>query len=205
MRLVVFARSTTNRRGTMSTSVARWLLGTISLTALVAIMLAPTAAGSGTRQQACNLRGSWIADTGETERYVRSGFNPGGVLTDLRVKRGSLSATFAGGTFTLGGLSIKIVGDSPKPDLKIEEIVDLETVARYRVTGRRIVLSPGTYKVRIVRASIVTPQGSKPFPAPSMTRPTTATTMPYTCTPGVLRLKVRAGRTVLDMKFDRER
>lgn len=189
----------------MPTSVARWLLTTMTLTALAAIMLAPAAAGSSTRQQACNLRGSWIADSGETNRYVRAAFNPGGVLSDIRVKRGWLIATFSGRTFTLGGLSLKIVGDSGASRLEIEEIVDLETVAPFRVTGRRIALSAGTYKVRIVRAVLRAPTGSKPFPASSITRPTTARTMAYTCTPGVLRLKVPAGRTVLDMKFDRQR
>lgn len=191
----------------MSTFVKRWLLGALVLAVLAAAPLATTTAASSTRQQACNLRGSWIADSGETDRWVRAAFlsSHRGVITDFHAKRGWLIATFTGRTFTLGALSLKLVADGPSPNLKIEEIVDLETVARYRVTGRRIALSPGTYEVKIVRASLVTPTGSKPFPAPNITKPTAARTMAYTCTPGVLRLKVPAGRTVLDMKFDRER
>ncbi len=189
-------------------SVVRWLLGIISLAALVAIMLAPAADGGSERQQACNLHGSWIADSAETERYVRAFFNSGGVMTDLRVKGGPLIATFAGRTFTLGALNLKLTGDAATPGLKIVEIVDLETVQPYRVASRRISLSRGTKTVTIVRAYFVTPTGSKRFPAKNQKVPVIAGMLPYTCTSTVLRLKLpvgRTGATRMDVKFDRQR
>lgn len=192
----------------MSTLVARWMLGTVLLAVLAAAMLAPPAVGDSTEQQACNLRGSWIADSAETSRYVRASFDPGGVMTDLTVKGGPLIATFAGRSFTLGALNLKLTGRSRTPGLKIVEIVDLEMIAPYRVAGRRISLSRGTKTVKIVRAYFVTPTGSKRFPAKNQRVPTIVSTVPYTCTATVLRLKLpvgRTGTTLMDVKFDRER
>lgn len=160
-----------------------------------------SAAAEPAASEACNLRGSWIASTAETNRYMQR-LNP--TTTAITVTSGALSATFDRGTFTFGSLGLKLKGR--KGATKIKEEIDLEAVAPYRVAAGRLTLGRGTYKLRYISVVITTSSGvTTPVRLPSQSVATPGNAVPYSCTPSVLRLQVPVGASGVTLTMQRDR
>jgi hypothetical protein len=173
----------------------------LSLLALIgAASSVPFSSASSTVPQACNLRGSWVASNAETNRFL-SAINP--TATSIRATSGALSATFHRGTLTVGSIGLQLVGR--KGATKIEQELDIAAVAPYRVSGSRLLLGRGTYKLVYIRSVITTSSGTVvPVNLPPQRRATPPSTLPYSCTPGSLRLRVAAGAGGVVVTFRRD-
>lgn len=174
----------------------------LSLLLAAAVILAPLSSAAPARSQACNLHGSWVASTAETSRYV-SALNP--TTTDIRVTSGALSATFDRGRLTVGSLGLKLTGRKGATRLKQE--IDIEAVAPYRVEGSRLALGRGTYKLIYISSVITTSSGvTVDVDLPNTHTSTPPHSVPYSCTPSALRLRVAVGASggvTLNMRRDR--
>ena len=172
------------------------------LTTLLAALLASSSTAAPSGAQACNLRGSWVASTAETNRYLRA-INP--TTTAITVQSGALSATFDRGTFTFGSLGLKLEGR--KGQTRLEEEIDIEAVAPYRAAAGQLSLGRGTYKLRYVSVVITTSSGtSTSVRLSNQSVSTTPSAVPYTCTPSALRLRVpvaTGGGVTLNLRRDR--
>jgi hypothetical protein len=151
---------------------------------------------------ACNLRGSWVANTAEADRYM-SELNP--TSSEIHLTSGALTATFTRTTFTFGGLSLHLVGRLGRSTLK--EVIDIEGVAPYHVRGTRVELGRGTYKIHYVSAKLIRSGRTTRLRLPSSSIATPPRAVPYSCTPRVLQLTIAPGgssSTVL-LALQRER
>jgi hypothetical protein len=168
----------------------------------VSVMVAPLSSAAPIGSQACNLRGSWVANTAETARYIGA-LNP--TTTQIQVTSGALSATFDSGRLTVGAIGLKLTGRKGATRLKQE--IDIEAVAPYRVAGSRLALGRGTYKLVYISSVITTSNGATvAVDLPNISTATPPSSVPYSCTPGTLRLRVSAGArggVTLTMRRDR--
>ena len=151
---------------------------------------------------ACNLRGSWVANTAEADRYM-SALNP--TSSEIHLTSGALSATFTRTTFTFGGLSLHLVGKLGRSTLK--EIVDIEGVAPYHVRGAWVELGRGTYKIHYVSAKLIRNGRTTRLSLPSSSIATPPSAVPYSCTPRELHLTIAPGgsSTSVMLALQRER
>jgi len=165
---------------------------TIALAVLAAVLggVVTSSRAQPTDAQACTLRGSWVANTAEADRYMQA-LNP--TSSEIRLTQGSLSATFTRTTFTLGGLSLGLVGKLGQSTLR--EVVDIEATAPYRVRGNRISLGRGTYKIHYVSAKLTQRGRTTALRLPNSAIATPASAVPYSCTARVLHLTVAPGGT----------
>jgi hypothetical protein len=169
--------------------------------AIGAVSVAPLSSASTNAAQACNLRGSWVASTAETNRYLRA-INP--TTTDIRVTSGALSATFHRGTLTVGSLGLRLTGRNSTS--RLEQEIDIQAVAPYRVNGGRLALGRGTYKLVYISTVVITSSGiTVPVDLPNQRRATPPSSVPYSCTPSTLRLRVAAGAGGVTLTFRRDR
>ena len=113
--------------------------------------------------------------------------------SEIHLTQGALSATFTRTTFTLGGLSLGLVGRLGRSTLR--EVVDIEAVAPYRVRGSRIELGAGTYKIHYVSAKLTRSGRTTALRLPNSSIRTPSSSVPYSCTPRVLHLTVAPGGT----------
>jgi hypothetical protein len=159
-----------------------------------AATLGGAAAGSSRAEsaapQACNLRGSWVAGTGEANRYM-SALNP--TSASIELKSGSLTATFTRTQFTFGGLSLMLVGTLGRSTIKEE--VDIEASAAYHVRGSRLVFGAGTYNAHYVSAVLIQNGRRTNLRLPASSIRTPGSSVAYSCSPGMLHLAVAAGGT----------
>jgi hypothetical protein len=169
--------------------------------AIGAALLVPLSTASSGATTACNLRGSWVASTAETNRYLRA-INP--TTTEIRATSGALSATFGRGTLTVGSLGLRLTGRKGATTIKQE--IDIAAVAPYRVAGSRLALGRGTYKLVYVSSVVVTSRGTVvPLDLPPQRRATPPSSVAYSCTPSTLRLRVAAGAAGVPITFRRDR
>ena len=168
---------------------------------IFAVVSAPLSSAASARADACNLRGSWVASTAETTRYVQA-INP--TTTEIRVTSGALSATFADGRLTVGSIGLKLKGRKGRATIKQE--IDIEAVAPYRVAGSRLALGRGTYKLIYISNVIKTSSGvTVNANLPNVNTPTPPSTVAYSCTPSTLRLHVAAGASGVTLTLRRDR
>ena len=106
------------------------LVFALAASVIAVVALAPVSAASTSSGQACNLRGSWVANTAVTSQYFQA-LNP--TTGDIRVTSGALSATFDRGRFSLGSIGLHLVGT--KGQTTIKEEIDLQSEAPYTVRG----------------------------------------------------------------------
>ena len=169
--------------------------------ALSAVSFVPISAATSNGPEACNLRGSWVASRAETNRYLRA-INP--TTTDIRVTSGALSATFARGTLTVGSVGLRLIGRNSTS--RLEQELDIQAAAPYRVDGARLALGRGTYKLVYISTVVTTSSGVVvPVDLPNQRRATPPTSVPYSCTPSTLRLRVAAGADGVQLTFRRDR
>ena len=176
------------------------LSGAIALAAGAAGVASAATTGA-TRLAACNLSGSWVADTAETNAYFH---RLNSSATRIDATSGSLTATFDHGTFTFGGIGIHLVAQIRTT--KIKEEVDIEATSPYRVRGTSISLAAGTYDLTYVQASITVRGKTKPMRLPNQHVDTPGGSFGYSCTPSRLQLRVpagAAGTVPLTMRRDR--
>ncbi|HET9243626.1 MAG TPA: hypothetical protein VFN99_09280 [Gaiella sp.] len=176
-------------------------LGLLLVVAIGAAAFVPVSSAGSVAGQACNLRGSWVASTAETNRYLRA-INP--TTTDVRATSGALSATFDRATLTVGSLGLRLTGRKGATTIKQE--LDVAAVAPYRVNGGRLALGRGTYKLVYVRSVVITSSGvTVPLDLPAQRRATPPSSVAYSCTPGTLRLRVAAAAGGVTVAFRRDR
>ena len=151
--------------------------------------VAPGSSVAGTTATPGCVRGSWVANTAEANRFIQRIFSS---PANLRVQRGALSATFADGKLTYGGYSIVLVGGGGGSDeMTIKNTVDLIAKAPYRVAGNRLILGAGKYRRHYV--SVVLSLGGHSLPSK---RPADLVTtmpggsVPLTCSGNTLRWKM---------------
>jgi hypothetical protein len=164
----------------------------IALAALAVVLVlggvVPSSRAETSTPQACNLRGSWVANTAEANRYMTA-LNP--TASTIHLTHGALSATFTRTTFTFGGLSLGLVAQLGQSTLR--EVIDIEAVAPYRVRGSRLALGRGTYKIHYVSAKLTRSGRTTALHLPNSAISTPASSVPYSCTPRVLHLAVAPG------------
>lgn len=169
--------------------------------ALGVVSFAPLSSAAPAGAQACNLRGSWVASNAETNRYLAA-INP--TTTRIRATSGALSATFTRGTLTVGSIGLQLSGRNS--GTRIEQELDIAAVAPYSARGSRLELGRGTYKLVYIRSIIVTSSGTTvPVDLPPQRTATPPSTIPYSCTPSTLRLRVAAGAGGVMVTFRRDR
>ncbi len=164
------------------------------------LVLVPFSAASPSSAQACNLRGSWVANTAVTNQYFQA-LNP--TTGDIHVTSGALSATFARGRFSLGSIGLHLVGT--KGQTTIKEEIDLQSEAPYTVRGTSIVLGRGTYKLVYINVVLTTHGKSKQVNLPTHALSTPGHSLSYSCTPNVLQLHVPVGARTVTLTMRRDR
>ena len=163
----------------------------ISTTAVAALALGVASSSADpTSTQACNLRGSWVASAQEANRYMQA-LNP--TSTAIALTSGSLTATFTRTTFTFGGVGLHLTGQLGRSMLREE--VDIDASAPYRVRGSRLALGKGTYKIVYVNAKLTQNGRTTTLRLPNSSIATPPSSLPYSCTPSVLRLTITPGGT----------
>jgi hypothetical protein len=170
--------------------VLRALLVSIFVAALVAGAAAHSnASAAPTSAQACRLGGSWVANRAETARYVAA-INP--TTTAITITSGALSATFNSGTFTFGSIGLELKGRKGAATIKQE--LDIQSVAPYTAGASAIALRPGNFKITYISTVIKTSSGvTVPVRLPNLANRSARGSLPYSCTPRVLHLRVPAG------------
>lgn len=172
----------------------------LAVATAVCASVVPGAVAASKRGQACNLRGSWVANNAETNRYFQA-LNP--TTGDLRVASGALSATFTRGTWTFGGIGLHLVGR--RGSTTIKEEIDLDATAPYTVRGATIHLGNGHYKLIHVHTTLTTSGKTASVNLPNTNVATPPKDVPYRCTPRVLHLTVTAGLTNVTLTLRRGR
>lgn len=179
-----------------------WLLPALFAAVVGSCLPVSGSSAATVATEACNLRGSWVANTAESTRYMRA-LNP--TTTTITVTSGALSATFDRGSFTFGSLGLKLKGR--KGATRIKQEIDIEAVAPYSAAAGRISLGRGTYKLRYISNVITTSNGvTVPVRLPSTSIATPRGGAGYTCTPNTLHLRVPLGGdrgVVLTLQRDR--
>ncbi len=177
------------------------ILISLLATALGFTLAAQSAGASPASTLACNLRGSWVASTAETDRYLAA-INP--TATAIHATSGALSASFVRGTLTVGSLGLQLSGRNGATT--IDQEIDIAAVAPYRVSGSRLALGKGTFKLVYIRSVIVTSRGiTVPVRLPPQRVRTPPSSVAYSCTPRELRLRVAAGASGVTVTFRRDR
>lgn len=153
---------------------------------LVAAVCAATPALAAPRPSTCNPRGSWVASTAETNRFMQA-LNP--TQTSIMVVRGAMSATFDRGHLSYGSLSLTLTGELGRT--RIKEVVDVLTEAPYRVRGRQLVLGAGSYSLHYISVTLY-PRGggSTRVRLPDSHIATRAVSVGITCTSSTLQWTV---------------
>jgi hypothetical protein len=173
----------------------------LALVVGIGATLDSAAGGSTSRSIACNPHGSWATTNAEANRYFRA-VNP--TRATFTVQRGTLSATFDGGTLSFGGLSLTVVGQLGST--KIKEVIDMLTEAPYHMRGSTLVMGRGTYSVHYISVVITTRAGSKRIHLPDQHAAARANAVAISCTSSVLRWRVAAGPTSgVSLTFHRDR
>jgi hypothetical protein len=172
----------------------------LALAAALVAAFAPFGAATPLRAQACNLRGSWVANNAETQRYVQA-INP--TTGNIEVTSGALSATFDHGRFHFGSLGLHLVGT--KGQTTIKEEIDIEASAPYHVVGRNLALGAGTFKLTYIDVILITHGRQAIVHLPNQSTATPRQTLAYSCTPSALHLHVAAGAAGVTLTLHRER
>jgi hypothetical protein len=161
------------------------------LVALLALVVPAASALAAPRAAlTCNPHGSWVANTAETNRFFHS-VNP--TQTTISVQRGALTATFDHGKLTYGALSLTLVGELGTS--RIKEVVDMQTIAPYRMRGSKLVLSRGAYTLHVISAVLSGPGGSKRIRIPDQHHVTKPNSVAIACSATTLRWTVPTGPT----------
>ena len=178
----------------------RPIVFTLALAGLVAALSVSPAYAAPAASTSCNLRGSWVANTAETARYVAA-INP--TTTAITITSGALSATFDRGTFTFGSIGLHLKGR--KGGATIKQELDIQTVAPYTTVPGRLVLAAGSFKITYISTVIKTSTGvTVPVRLPNVGNRFPRTSLAYTCTPSVLRLHVPAGAAGVTLTMRRD-
>ncbi len=157
------------------------------MTLTAGFVLASSSLAAPEVNPAC-VRGSWVANTAEAQRLVRRLLPP---ALNMRVQRGALSATFVDGKLVYGGYSLVFVAGGGANEIAIKSTVDIIAKAPYRVSGNRLVLGSGKYKLHYLNVVVSLNGSSKVSRRPpdvAVTSP--GGSVPFTCSGGTLRWKV---------------